>query len=219
MEMEKQYRMMLQQKDREIQQYTQLLEEKGHELIKKQQALDLMQHRPTPKPRTSISSDWQTVSELRQQLAKERKLRETNEEHNRELKTELEKASVDANAAMLSKSNEEIAQLTGAISELKAEKERLQSAIRSKDQNAESRIALLEEELKKAESKAQARNEDGTMELLRENDELKRMIDQQKYNIEQHWRDIEQQKREIEHWRRESEQIKEDRERVSINTL
>ena len=219
MEMEKQYRMMLQQKDREIQQYTRLLEEKGHELIKKQQALDLMQHRPTPKPRTSISSDSQTVSELRQQLAKERKLRETNEEHNRELKTELEKASVDANAAKFSKSNEEIAQLTGAISELKTENERLQSAIRSKDQNAESRIALLEEELKKAESKAQSRNEDGTKQLSRENDELKRVIDQQKYNIEQYWRDIEQQKREIEHWRRESEQVKEDHERVSINTL
>ena len=213
---------MLQQKDREIQQYTQLLEEKGHELNKKQQALDLMQHRPTPKPRKSISSDTQTVLELQQQLAKERKLRETSEKHNRELETELEKASMDASAAMFSKSNEEIVQLTGEISELKAENERLQSevfSIRSKDQNAERRIAMLEEERKKAESEAQSRNEDGTKQLLRENDELKKMIDQQKHNIEQYWRDIEQQKREIEDWRKESEQVKEDHERVSINTL
>lgn len=226
--MEEQYRVMLQQKDGQIQQYTQLLEEKKQELIKKQQALDLMQHRPTPKPRTSINSDSQTVSELRQQLAKERKLRETGEERNRELRTKLEKASMDANAVMVSKSNEEITRLTGEISELRAENERLQGevfSIRSKDQNAERRIALLEEELKKAESKAQSRNEDGTMELLRENDELKKVINQKKHDIEQYWRDFDQQKREIEHWRRESDLLKreleqakrEDHDRVSIN--
>lgn len=203
--------MMLQHKDGEIQQYTRLLEDKKQELIKKQQALDLMQHRPTPKPRTSISTESQTISDLRQQLAKERKLRETSEERNREMRTKLEKASMDANAAMFSKSNEEIAQLTGEISELKAENERLQDevfSIRSKDQNAERRIALLEEELKKAESKAQSRNEDGTMQLMRENDELKRMINQKKHDIEQYWRDIEQQKRESDHWRRESDHQK-----------
>lgn len=199
--------MMLQHKDGEIKQYTQLLEEKKQELIKKQQALDLMQHRPTPKPRTSINTESQTITDLRQQLAKERKLRETSEERNREMRTKLEKASLDANAVMFSKSNEEITRLTGEISELRADNERLQDevfSIRSKDQNAERRIVLLEEELKKAESKAQARNEDGTMELLRENDELKKMINQKKHDIEQYWRDFDQQKKEIEHWRRES---------------
>ena len=220
--------MMLQHKDGEIKQCTQLLEEKKQELIKKQQALDLMQHRPTPKPRTSISTESQTITDLRQQLAKERKLRETSEERNREMRTKLEKASMDANAVMFSKSNEEITRLTGEISELRAENERLQDevfSIRSKDQNAERRIVLLEEELKKAESRAQSRNEDVTMQLMRENDELKKIINQKKREIEQYWRDIEQQKREIERWMRESDRSKreleqakrEDHERVSIN--
>ena len=220
--MEEQYRMMLQHKDGEIQQFTQLLEEKKTELFKKQQALDLMQHQLTPNIK-SISSVPQTVPDLRQQLAKERKLRETSEERNRELRTKLEKASMDAN--VFSKSYEEI---TREISELRAENERLQDEvlfIRSKDQNAEKRLALLEEELKKAESKAQSRNEDGTEQLLRENDELKKMINQRKNVIEQYWRDIEQQKRENEQWRKESDLLRreleqakrEDHERVSIN--
>ena len=93
--MASQYQQMLRDKDAHLERLTQ-------ELIQKQKTIDIMQHRPVPKPRTNIHvPDPQMVKEMeelkqqltdaRQLLQNEKKYRETSEQRNRELRSKLEK--------------------------------------------------------------------------------------------------------------------------------
>ena len=100
-----QYQEFLKEKDAQLQQMETLRLKLTQELIEKQTAIDSLQHRPIPKPRThvvdpqQIAELKQQLGEARQQLQREKNYRETSEQRNRDLRSKLEKTTEESIAS------------------------------------------------------------------------------------------------------------------------
>ena len=100
-----QYQEFLKEKDAQLQQMETLRLKLTQELIEKQTAIDSLQHRPIPKPRThvvdpqimqQIAELKQQLDEARQQLQREKNFREISEQWNRNRLSKLEKMVQEA---------------------------------------------------------------------------------------------------------------------------
>ena len=144
---------MLQKKDAEIQQLSQMVEDRKRDLVQKQMALDSLQHRPVPKPRTAVT-DPQMVKELaetkaqliemQKEVMNERRFRETAEQRARELRTKIELLEMEASKAP------SVTELNMKIDKLRDENDSLKDEVyrmNSKGQYAHEEISRLKREI------------------------------------------------------------------------